>query len=360
MGFIALVVANTRMQLRNHSSLFWHFAFPLIFIILFGLIFGKGGGSVDIGLSSKNKQVNKAFDKVFEESEDIKLIKNNKKSLIDKLKKGDLDVVVIVSSQKKFKATDVEVYYDPAESFSSEIGKSLVTSVFDGISKQMFKIPKIFEIKKKSVATKTLNYISFLLPGVLGMSIMFSSMFGTAYPIVMEREKGILRRLRLTLMKPATFIAAKSVGMVIISFLQAIIIIITGLLVFDVKIIGSYIDASFIVLIGCLMMVSLGFFVSGLANRLESLDAIANAVAMPMMFLAGTFFPIDNAPSWLKSVANLLPLTYLNEALRDILVRGNSLLDISADILIIFGWSIGFLLLAIYFFKWELPQKTSR
>lgn len=358
MGFFTLVRTNTLMQLRNRSSLFWHFAFPLIFIILFGLIFGKGGGRVDIGLTSKNPRVTKAFKAAFAKSKDVKLIKGSIKSLTDKLKKGDLDIVIAVGEQEKYKPTDVEIYYDPAETFTSEVGKSLVSSVLDEITKQTFKVPKLFEIKKRSVATKTLSYISFLLPGVLGMSIMFSAMFGTAYPLVNEREKGILRRLRMTLMSPVTFIAAKSVGMVIIAFIQAAIIVATGILIFDVKIIGSYIDASFIVLLGCLMMVALGLFIAGLANRIESLDAIANAIAMPMMFLAGTFFPIDNAPHWLRTLANFLPLTYLNEALRDIMVRGKSLFDINADILIIFAWTVGFLVLAIYFFKWELPQKS--
>jgi len=268
-----------------------------------------------------------------------------------------LNAVIVLDKSGENKPVDVEIFYDPAETLTADIAKGVVVAVLDGITKKAFNVPELFHIKEKSVATESLSYINFLLPGVIGMSVMFSAMFGTAYPLVMEREKGILRRLRLTLLSPSTFIAAKSVGMAVIAFMQAAIILLTGVLIFDVKILGSLLDASLVVLIGCLMMVALGFFIAGISNRLESVDAISNSIGMPMMFLAGTFFTIDGAPDWLKSIAKVLPLTHLNNALRDILIKGKTFIDIHTMLFAMLAWTLVFLVLAVYFFKWELPPK---
>ncbi|MHB0976454.1 MAG: ABC transporter permease [Candidatus Aquicultorales bacterium] len=354
-SFLTLLQSNLKLQLRNRSSLFWHFAFPVIFMVLFGLIFGGGAGDMKIGLSAGDGQVGKALKSAFSEIDDMKLTEGGKAKLIDKLKKGDLDVVIVVGKDKPQEATDVGIFYDESDTLGSSVGRSIARSVMDGINMKAYKVPAMFDVKEESVATESLSYISFLLPGVIGMSVMFSTMFGTAYPLVMEREKGILRGLKLTLVRPTTFIGSRAVVMVIIAFMQAAIILMTGVFFFGVQVVGSLLSAALIVFVGCLMMVSIGLFIAGLANRLESVDAIANSIGMPMMFLAGSFFPIDGAPQWLQSFGKVLPLTYLNDSLRDILIKGQALSDVRMSILIMCGWTLGFLALAIYFFKWEVP-----
>lgn len=356
MTFWTLLVANTRLQLRNRSSLFWHFAFPLVFMVLFGLIFGQGAGMLNIGMVTDNSVPAQHFEAAFAEIEGAVLIQGAEAALLEDLKDGQIHLLVAFRAAEAGQPLDVELFYDQNEMLASGMARSMVRGVLDGITKAVLAVPELFRLKETVISTEVLNFMSFLLPGVIGMSIMFSALFGTAYPLVTEREKGILRRVKLTPVKTSVFLGAKAVGMTVIAFMQAAIIIATGISLFDVQILGSLPAAAFVTLLGALMMVSLGLLLAGVAKRVESVDSIANAIAMPMMFLAGTFFEIDGAPDWLQSVAGILPLTHLNSALRDILIRGQELADVLPALLTMVAWALIFILAAAYLFKWESPK----
>lgn len=362
MAFAALLLANTRLQLRNRSSLFWHFAFPMLFMVLFGLIFGRGDqGTLNIGVVAGGSLWEEPFEAALAEAEGITLSKGEQGALLDELKDGKVHVVVAFGQTAAGyeQMVDVELFYDPGEMLAGGTALAMVRGTLDGITRVVRDVPPLFSVRETGVAAEGLTFMSFLLPGVIGMSVMFSSLFGTAFPLVMEREKGILRQIKLTPVKTAVFLGAKSVGMTIIAFLQAAIIIVTGVLLFEVKIKGSLLAAALVVLLGSLMMVALGLVVAGTAKRLESVDSIANVIAMPMMFLAGTFFPIDMAPGWLRSVAAFLPLTYLNNALRDVLVRGRVLADVLPSLGVMVLWVLLFIALAAYLFRWEAARNQN-
>lgn len=356
MTFWTLLVANTRLQLRNRSSLFWHFAFPLIFMVLFGLIFGQGAGVLKIGVVTDNSLPGQHFQSAFAEIEGVELTRGEEVALMEALKDGQIHLLVAFRAAEAGQPVDVELFYDQNEMLATGTAKSVVRGVLDGVTKAVFAVPELFRVKETVISTEVLTFMSFLLPGIIGMSIMFSALFGTAYPLVTEREKGILRRVRLTPVKAAVFLGAKAIGMTVIAFMQAAIIIVTGISLFDVQILGSLPAAALIALLGALMMVSLGLLIAGVAKRVESVDSIANAIAMPMMFLAGTFFEIDAAPDWLQSVARILPLTHLNGALRDVLIRGQELSAVLPALLIMVAWALVFIMVAAYLFKWESPK----
>jgi len=359
MAFRALLWANTRMQLRNRSALFWHFAFPLVFMVMFGLIFGRGAGTLHIGLVAGNSEWAEHFQAAFGEVEGVKLTRGEQGALLEELKDRQVHVVVAFTATEADQPVAVELFYDPGEMLASGTARAIVRGVLDGITRRVQAVPEMFAVKETGVRAGSLTFMSFLLPGVLGMSIMFSSMFGVAFPLVMEREQGILRRVKLTPVRAAVFLGAKSVGMTIIAFVQAVIIIVTGVALFDVQIHGSLAAAALVVLLGSSMMVALGLVVAGVAKRLESVDSIANAIAMPMMFLAGTFFAIDGAPGWLQAIARVMPLTYLNSALRDVLVGGQVLVDILPSLAAMVACALIFVAMAAYFFRWESPKNQT-
>lgn len=362
LAFIELLKANTRMHLRNRNSLFWHFAFPLVFMVLFGFIIGQGGGQgpVNIGLSGDptwTQHVETALGGI----EEVDITKGEQDVLVNGIRDGDQHVVVVFDSQaaEPGQPVQVEIFFDPGEEMGAGgVARTMVMGALDGIAKQVQGLPELFVIEQTSVAVEELSFISFLMPGIIGMSVMFSCLFGVASPLVTEREKGILRQVKLTTVPTPVFLAAKSAGMTVIAFLQAFIIIAVGIMFFDVEISGSLLGASVVLFLGSLMMVALGMLVAGIAGRVESVDSIANMIAMPMMFLAGTFFPIDSAPSWLRGIAEVLPLTHLNSGLRDTLVGGQTLGDITPALIAMAVWTAVFIGAASVRFRWE-PQKKS-
>jgi ABC-2 type transport system permease protein len=359
MTFTALLLANTRMQLRNRSSLFWHFAFPLIFMVLFGLIFGRGQGTLNIGLVAADSAWEEHFRTAMSQVEGVNLSAGEENILLEELKDGKLHVVVAFGRSAAGQITEVELFYDPGEMLAGSTALAMVKGILEGMARVVQQVPPLFSIKETGVAAEGLTFMSFLLPGVIGMSVMFSSLFGTAYPLVMEREKGILRQIKLTPVKTTVFLGAKAVAMTIIAFLQAAIIIAAGVLLFDVTIKGSLVAAALVVLLGSLMMVGLGLVVSGTARRMESVDSIANVIAMPMMFLAGTFFPIDTAPGWLQSTAAVLPLTYFNNALRGVLIKGEILTGVLVPLGAMVLWTLVFVALAAHLFRWEAARNQN-
>lgn len=359
MTFTALILANTRMQLRNRSSLFWHFAFPLLFMVLFGLISGRGQGTLNIGLVSTGSAWEEHFRSALSQVEGVNFTAGEQNLLLEELKDGKLHVVAAFGPSAAGQMVEVELFYDPGEMLAGSTALAMAKGTLDGIARVVQQVPPLFSIKETGVAAEGLTFMSFLLPGVIGMSVMFSALFGTAYPLVMEREKGILRQIKLTSVKTVVFLSAKAVGMTIIAFLQAGIIITIGVLLFDVRIKGSLAAAALVVLLGALMMVALGLVVSGTARRMESVDSIANVIAMPMMFLAGTFFPIETAPGWLQSAAAVLPLTYFNNALREVLVRGEMLSGILSPLGAMALWTILFVALAAHLFRWEAAKNQN-
>ncbi|MCL4554735.1 MAG: ABC transporter permease [Actinobacteria bacterium] len=362
MAFIELLKANTRMHLRNRNSLFWHFAFPLGFMVLFGFLVGQGDrqAPINIGLSGDptwTQHVETAFGGI----EEVEITKGEQNVLVEGLRVGEQHVVIVFDPQatESGQPIQVEILYDPGDAMGTGgVARTMVMGVLDGIAKQAQGAPELFVIEETSVLVDELPFISFLMPGIIGMSVMFSCLFGVASPLVTEREKGILRQVKLTTVRTPVFLAAKSAGMTVLAFLQALIIIGVGMLLFDVEISGSLVGASVVLFMGAMMMVALGMLVAGIAGRVESVDSIAQLIAMPMMFLAGTFFPIDMAPSWLRGIAEVLPLTYLNSGLRDTLVGGQSLGDIKSALIAMAGWTLVFIAAASIRFRWE-PQKKS-
>jgi ABC-2 type transport system permease protein len=125
----------------------------------------------------------------------------------------------------------------------------------------------------------------------------------------------------------------------IISLLQAAMLIAIGVLVFNAHLIGSIWVLIPVVLLGAIMFLGLGFTISGFANTVETVPAVANLVVFPMMFLGGAFFAIDSMPNWLQSIANYLPLTFLSESVRSVMLDGAGFADIQSNLLWMIIWS---------------------
>jgi ABC-2 type transport system permease protein len=170
------------------------------------------------------------------------------------------------------------------------------------------------------------------------------------------KEKGILKRVLATPVQPWQFVAANIITRLIVAVVQALFFIGVGILLFKVQIIGSYLSYIYIlitVILGAVMFLGLGFTVSGLSKTTESVPAFANLVVFPMLFLGGTFFPIDAMPIWLQYISKALPLTYFSTALRDIMNKGAGFGDIYTNLLVMLLWSIVLVVLAIYTFRFE-------
>jgi ABC-2 type transport system permease protein len=390
MKFFSMVAANMKMTVRNKQALFFLFVFPLLFMGLFGIVLGGGQGSATIAVvvQDKTPAVNRIADALdsLKKGSSFKVKILAKKDAIQELKSSKLDAVIVLrdgsmknrlqgNSQPGIKAKDdwnskaqkpqkdvsasiatAEVYYDPA-SMQSQMMQGTVASIISKIERSMVDVPPRISLKTTSVQAKHSSYIDFLLPGILAMSLMNSGLYGISASTVARREKGVLRRLKLTPMPLAQFIGAGIVNQLIVSFMQSAILIMVGYFAFGVRINGSFLLTGLLVLVGSVCFITLGFTIASFAKTVDAANAIGNVIGMPMMFLGGVFFSVDNAPSWIQPLIKVMPLKYLADALRSVMINGSSLISVQNSILILLAVTAVLFAVSVKFFKWESDRR---
>jgi ABC-2 type transport system permease protein len=205
-------------------------------------------------------------------------------------------------------------------------------------------------IGTQGIQGKSGNYVDFLVPGVLAMSVMNGGMVGLPAAFVVMRERGVLRRIQVTPFPLIGFIIVRVTTHLLVALCQAAILLGLAKLVFDLDIAGNLFAVAVFTFLGCLAFLTVGFFVAGVSRKRESATTLARLIAFPMLLLSGVFFPLDRSPVWLQDVARALPLTYLADGLRQVMVYGASLASLWGDLLaLVLTTAIGLALSARFF-----------
>jgi ABC-2 type transport system permease protein len=348
-----MILANFRMTFRNRMALFWNLAFPAIFIFLFGFLF-QGDFSLTVGVAGADSSPVAAWIvQEMEATEGFDLNIGSEEDELAALQDSDRAAVVVFSPGENPDQIQAAVYYDETNPQQGQIALAAVQQFLQQVNTSALGSERPVEITSQAVASTGLRYIDFLVPGILAMSIMNSGMIGLASAFVSYREKGILRRIRATPFPLSSFITARIISQVGISVVQAVVLIGLGRLLFGLQINGSLLNVLVMVVIGSLAFLSLGFVISSFAKNQEAADALANAVSFPMLFLAGVFFPVDAAPRWLQPITRILPLRYLADAMRGVMVQGSSLASEWQNILVLLITATIGVLLSVRFFRWD-------
>jgi ABC-2 type transport system permease protein len=187
---------------------------------------------------------------------------------------------------------------------------------------------------------------------MLGMLLMWANL-SVGVLLVEWRQQGIMRRLAATPLRPGMLMGTQMLARLILSAAQGALLIAVAMLVFKVQIVGGWAGLFFVVAIGALTMMALGFVAGSFSRTPEAAQAVTFLISFPMMFLGGSYFPTDSAPSFLSPVIRVLPLTYLNDALRQIINNGANLAGISSDLMVLAAWAVAALLLSTRAFRWS-------
>jgi len=352
-AFFQMVLANLKMTARNRVALFWNLAFPLIFILLFGFLFAGDDLSISVGVAGADQSsLATSVVDAMRATDGFEVHTGAEQAELEKLRDGDRSVVVVFGAPNGAQQVPADIYWDSSNPQTGQVALSAVQSFLA----QAGAAPgseRPIAVSVHSVDASGLKYIDFLVPGILAMTIMNSGMLGLASAFVSYRERGILRRIKATPFPLSSFIAARIVSQLLIAVVQAVILVSVGIVAVGLNINGNLIYALVIVIIGSLAFLSLGFVVASFARNQEAADSLANAVTFPMLFLGGVFFPTDAAPGVLQPIIRLLPLRYLADALRNVMVENAGLgaqwLNIGVLTLTA---AVGFVL-TVKLFRWE-------
>ena len=362
-ALFALTVANIKSYVRDRAALFWTLAFPLIFIFMFGFIFQGGGGSelnlgwVDADGTPASTQLRDAFTA----SGAVKLVETSEDDALAQMRNGKVDSIIVV--QKGYGATvaagaagtggapaAITVYTDPSRSNLTASVYQVVGSVLGVVN--LGGRPPIVVPEAKTIQTENLNFISYFVPSMLGLSVMQVGIFA-AIPLVADREKLILKRLAATPLRRWQLVGSNVLMRLLIALVQAVIIVGVGVLAFGVHITGSLPLVVGFVALGSMAFLALGYVVASFAGTEDSANGMTSVIQFPMMFLSGTFFPIDQMPDVLRTIARIIPLTYLSDALRQVMVGGAAFAPLWLCVVVLVGWLVACFGVAAVKFRWQ-------
>lgn len=358
-AFRKLLIANFKQFFRDKTAVFFTFAFPLIFIGIFGLVFG-GEETVNYNIGLANYDNSAIGAGISQTIKDIPIFEVSEGELSDKLtelKDGDLRAVVVIpadieASIAAGRAVAITVYHDPSQTTSVQIILPVLRQVVGEIDRQLTQQPVVLTLAEESILSQNLRYIDFFVPGILAMSIMMTGFFGVM-PLVEWREKKVLKRLGVTPLRRSTVVFSQVAFRLVLTVLQAIILLGVAYFAFNVQVIGNWFMLLGLLLLGTLSFISIGYLVASRARTVEGAMPIINLITFPMMFLSGIFFPVEIMPDFMRPVVAAFPLTYLGDAFRQIMVDATPLHPLIIDVAVLGGWLIVCMVLAIRFFRWE-------
>jgi ABC-2 type transport system permease protein len=344
-AFKSLTKAGVKGFVRDKATLFFSIVFPLMFLVVFGLIFGNAG-------TSKTKMGVVGDGPVVQALAQTGVVDFTHYGSLDEavqhVKDGDVPAMIAESGGT------VTLRFAASDQTQAGLVQGLVSGVTDQVNLAATHQKPIVALDSSQVEDSSLNAIQYLTPGILSWSVATSAVFGAALTLVSWRRKQVLRRLRLAPINPAVVLTSRLTVSVTLAIVQAAMFIgIASLPVFGLKLSGTWYLAIPVFLLGILAFFSIGMLVGSFAKTEEAGTAAANIVVLPMAFLSGTFFPLDSAPSWLRAVSNVFPLRHMNDGLTDFLVRGRdaSALLLPCAVLLGFMLVVGFI--ASRVFRWE-------
>ncbi|HEX5240943.1 MAG TPA: ABC transporter permease [Candidatus Limnocylindrales bacterium] len=373
----SLSLANLKSFTRDRAALFWTLAFPILFVILFGTIFSGGGTpSYTIGWVDQDQTPASAqLESTFQSLPGIKLTLDagTLQAEQDSMRQGHLDAVLVIpagfgaavgpigggpaasaapSSPGARGATQLTLYIDPSHNSTAQALGQVFQGVIDHVNLAIAGGTSVVSIQTQQVQTQALTDVSYFVPSILAMALMQLGVFASI-PLVQQREKLILKRLNATPLPRWTLVVSNIVVRLVIAAVQTALIVAIGVGVLGVQLTGNWAEIVGIVFLGAVTFVSIGYVIASFARTEEAANGLTSIVQFPLMFLSGIFFPLEIMPQWLRSVATVMPLTYLGDALRQVMVGGTPFVPLGVDVVVLAGWLVVCLAVSARFFRWQ-------
>jgi ABC-type multidrug transport system permease subunit len=206
---------------------------------------------------------------------------------------------------------------------------------------------------RRTVSGAAVSYADWVLPGVLAMNVMFSSLWGVGWVIVHYRKNGVLRRLKATPLSPFEFLTAQVLSRLLVVMSASLVVYTGATLLLDFPMRGSYVALALIYAGGALCLISLGLIVSARLRTEELADGILNLISWPMLLLSGVWFSMEGTSAAARFLSQLAPLTHVVDAARRVMIDGAMVVDVLPQIVLLVGLALAFLALAAWLFRWE-------
>ena len=244
----------------------------------------------------------------------------------DALKKGEIGFVLIIpeglaESVRDQSPVSLNIFYDESRVQTNQLILGVIERCIDQTNMDLQHAQPLIQLQPEGIQARTVRYFDFLLPGFVGMGVMMYAITGMASVVALYRQQKIFKRLLTTPLRVRYFFASQIIAYLLLSLVQAAIILAAGVFLFNGHIYGNILWVFVLVLFGNIIFLNLGFIVGAIAKRVEAANGLASVIAYPMMFFSGVFFPTDSLPGFLSKIVQYLPLTPLLDALRGVTIE---------------------------------------
>jgi ABC-2 type transport system permease protein len=337
--------------LRDPTVVCFTVIFPLMFLLLFGILFKDAGApradAIQIGavqmLDSLSADARTELSKVLKVDR-----KDDPAQAMEAVRRGEAAAAIEQHGDQ------IVVRYSAADQVQAATVRNVMESLMQTANLTLAGVPPQLSLQAEQVEDKSLQTIQFITPGLLGWAIAAGASFGAALTLVGWRQKKLLHRLRLAPVRTPAIVAARVGISLLIAIGQMAIFIAVALLPFFGLKLSAYWWMVFpLISVGTLAFLSIGLLAGAFAKTPDAVSALVNLVVLPMAVLSGSFFSLNNAPVWLRAVSDVLPLKHLNNGMLDVMVRGRDPLSVLPDIGLLLGFAVVVAAIATRLIRWD-------
>ena len=341
-GFTHLLMARMKELKREPEVIFWVFIFPLLLALGLGIAFRNKPADVTSIAIVAGPGADKAMALLEARKSSIRAEVLNQSLALQGFRLGKYDLVVEPDTNGGFR-----YHYDPSRP-ESVLSRAEVDDALQTAAGRTDPLPTTAVTSTEPGS----RYIDFLIPGLLGMNLMNSGMWGIGFALVDMRQRKLLKRFVATPMRRSDFLLALTSSRLVLMLIEVALLLGFGVLVFHMRVLGSILTILLLGAIGAVAFGGLGLLTASRAQKIESVSGLINLVMMPMWIFSGVFFSYERFPAIVHSFIRALPLTALNDALRATILQGASLASQSGRLLVLVLWGGVSFVLALRWFRW--------
>lgn len=343
-----LMLARLREFYREPEAIFWVYGFPILMVVALGIAFRNKPVEfivVDVQHDGADEAKVQFVRDALGKDETYKVQVNDTDLCRLRLRTGKTALVIVPPASS---GGAYEYLFDPTR----EESRLAQSKVDDALQRAAGRVEPL-SIQTQTVEEPGGRYIDFLVPGLVGMSLMGGGLWGVGFAIVDMRMRKVLKRFLATPMRKSDFLLGILLSRLIFMIPEIIVIFVFAWLAFGVVIQGSLMALLVLILLGSLSFAGIGLLVASRARTLEAVSGLMNLVMLPMWVLSGIFFSSERFPEAMQPFIQALPLTPLNEALRAVTLEGTPLTQLWRQTAILSAWAVGSFVLALRWFRWN-------
>jgi len=355
---------NTRRFFRDRLALFFGILFPLIFLFVFGGIFGHNGGtSFKVAfLDQSNSQAAQSF---AHEAHQSKLLKidagvTTMDQAKEKMTRSQLDATIVlpkdfgtIKDSQKYPSGTAQVIFTQNSASAGQALTSILEGQFKSLNGKYVSTVEPFKVEGVQTSNKSLSQFDYTFAGLLGFSIIGMGIFGPINVFPELKKQGILRRLHTTPLRVWQYFTATMIAQALIGLVSLGVMFAVAITVFHLHVVGNWLLIAGWLVFSIMMILGIGLAIGGWAKNERQAAPLSNIIVFPMLFLSGTFFPRFLMPTWLQGATNWLPLTPVIDGVRLITTEGKGIMDLLPQIGMMAAWMLVVYIIAFRVFRWE-------